>query len=237
MGSAKGRTRRASSRTPGLVLLGALGTVPAMAHARPGDVAGRGRAFFDLEAAYWLGRIRGPTPAALTIHTQRAGIVGVPRIPFGGGMAYGLSERFVIGGRLDLAIEPNTVDGTRLVTVRGGFNPFVEIMFLRRREVRPFIMLRAGIGRSQTFSKHPSSLDADGERTVYPTAGVGLGTHVFLSEEVSFDAMLTLDQRWNFARPAAGSDTASSGGGQPHSWQLRDSTLSAAFVVGFSRWW
>jgi hypothetical protein len=84
------------------------------------------------------------------------------------------------------------------------------------------------------------------ERTMYPTVGIGLGTHVFLSEELSLDAIITVDHRWNFRQPRPPSDGGSDatvqvrdGGStfQAEGWRLRDSSLTAAVVFGFSRWW
>lgn len=207
----------------------------------PGDVAKRGRLFFDADMAYWQGHINDPRSSAHPlIGTDAAGVLGYRRVPLGFGVAYAFSEHVVVGGRVDVAFEPHQDVGIDHFTMRGGVGPFVEILIARERYVRPFLLLRAGLGRSTTFVRESVVDDPDlqPEATLYPTVGAGLGTHVFLSREVSFDAMITLDHRWNFARPLSQPDATVDGDVvRSEGWTIQDGTIGTALTFGFSHWW
>lgn len=211
---------------------------PSLAHAKPapmpgsGDIGGRGRIAFDLEAVYWQGTILTPqAQGELWLRDQTAGVFGYRRIPGGLSASFALNEYVAIGGRFDWAVEPGA-DNT--ATIRGGFSPFAQVFFARDRNVRPFGYLRFGAGRSNTLRSADDGVRAVGPRTWYPTWGGGLGTHVFITEAISFDAMAGIDQRWNLVRPLAPAggqaDAASS------SWRYQDTTISTTFAVGFSHW-
>jgi len=217
----------------GVLLLG-----PAVANAKPapmpgsGDVAGRARVAFDLEAVYWQGTLLTPeAQGELWLRDQTAGVFGYRRIPGGLSAAFALNEWVALGGRLDWAVEPRSRDTS---TIRAGFSPFAQVFFARDRNVRPFGYLRLGVGRSNTLRGAEDGIRAVGPRTWYPTWGAGLGAHVFITENISFDAKAGIDQRWNLVRPLApaGSepDAASA------SWRYRDTTISTTFAVGFSQW-
>lgn len=206
----------------------------------PGDMARRGRLFFDAEMLYWQGHVNDPRSTRdPLVSTDAVGLLGYRRVPLGFGIGYALSERLVVGGRLDAAFEPEHGHGLDRFTLRGALGPFVEITFARERYVRPFLLLRAGVGRSTTFVRETVAEGEDeGGVSFYPTAGAGLGTHVFLSEQVSFDAMLTLDHRWNFVRPRTQPDaTVGSDVVRADGWTLQDGTISTAVTFGFSHWW
>ena len=197
-----------------------------------GDVANRARIAFDLEALYWQGTILTPqAQGELWLRDHAAGVFGYRRVPGGFSASFALSEWVAVGGRLDWAVEPQR-DGT--LTMRGGLSPFAQVFFARDRNVRPFGYLRFGAGRSNTLSTGQDGVRAVGPRTWYPTWGAGLGTHVFITEAISFDAMVGIDQRWNLVRPLAAegqpADAASA------SWRYRDTTVSTSFAVGFSHW-
>ena len=70
---------------------------------------------------------------------------------------------------------------------------------------------------------------------LYPLIGIGIGTHVFLSEEVSFDAMVGVEHRWNVRRQEQTMRTPLEDV-EIGRWQLLDTSLSAAVTFGFSRW-
>ncbi len=210
---------------------------PAVAEAKPsampgsGDVASRGRIAFDLEAAYLQGTVLTPqAQGELWLRDQEAGVFGYRRIPGGLSASFALSEWLAIGGRFDWAVEPRGEE----ITIRGGFSPFAQVFFARDRNVRPFAYARIGAGRSNTLRAGNDGVRAVGPRTWYPMLGAGLGTHVFVTETISFDAKLGIDQRWNLARPlapaGADADAASA------SWRYRDTTLSTSIAVGFSQW-
>ncbi len=199
-----------------------------------GEIAGRARIFFDLDAAYWQGTLLSPTvEGEVWMRDQTAGVFGFRRIPGAVGAAYAMNEWVSVGGRLDWAVEPDR-GGT--VTLRGGLNPFVQVFFGRDRNVRPFALLRGGVGRSHTFNASADEgFRAIGPRTWYPTLGGGLGAHVFITEAVSFDAVASLDYRWNFSRPLL--SAADSGGeARAASWRYQDATVSTALTFGFSHW-
>lgn len=208
---------------------------------RPGDLAGRRRVFFDVEAAYWQGTFgRRASDGNLVIRSESFGFLGYRRVPLGFGLAFAPSERWVIGARIDLAVEPFEHDGTSAVTVRGGIGPFAEVTFKRDRHVRPFALVRAGIGRSGTFVRRGRAVELEGLEapTLTPTAGLGLGTHVFLTDEVSFDAMLTADYRWNLARVDPRTDgELTESGIRTEGWRVRDGTVGTGIAIGFSHWW
>src|SRR5690606_11913132 len=203
----------------------------------PGDLAGMRRAHFDLEAVYWVGAISLPRHGnELRIHNDAVGIFGHRRVPLGVGLGYGLSENLVVGARVDFSADPRDDAGPSGVTIRAGIAPYVQLMFLRDRHVRPFAHVRAGIGGGRTFVRVPGqrTLESTGAAILYPLIGVGVGTHVFLSEEVSFDALLSFEHRWNVRRLDAMPTVADHI--EIGRWRLLDTSVSAAITFGFSRW-
>ena len=217
-------------------LASALAAAPALAH--PGDVAKLRRIFIDFETLYWVGKVTLPRNSEpLRINTDAIGIFGYPRIPWGLGFSYAPSDWWIVGGRLDASIEPQTIDDVRTITFHGTLRPFVEILFMRERNVRPFFMARAGLGVSRTFERVEGerALESVGPATINPSLGVGLGTHVFMDDDLSIDAAVTLDHRWNFRRAhdENGNPLAAEVQG---SYTVRDSSLIAAITIGFSRW-
>lgn len=210
---------------------------PAQASARPapmpgsGEVAGRGFIGFDLDAVYWQGNV--VTPAAqgeLWLRDHGPGVFGYRRVPGSLSAGFALNEWLALGARIDWAVEPR--EGT--VTVRGGLSPYARLYFARDRNVRPFALLRAGMGRSNTVSAGDDGIRAVGPRTWYPTIGAGLGTNVFITEVISFDAAATIDQRWNLVRPLA--EPGAPADASAASWRYRDTTISAGLALGFSHW-
>lgn len=234
--TSRAREARSSKVVVGGALLSAWLAAPTLARADPpGDVAQRGRAFFDAATAYWIGAVTLPTQnRALSLETDALGAFGYRRFAGGFGLGYAFSERVIAGARLDVAVLPRERDQARLVGLEGTLSPFVQILFAREREVRPFLILRAGMGTGRTFvRKGQSVLEERDAPVLFPTVGVGAGAHAFLSHDVSFDAALLVDHRWNFRRTTAdgGLDTV-----EPKAWQLRDSSISATLLMGFSRW-
>lgn len=216
---------------------GLLVLLPTRTHAKPapmpgsGDVGGRARIAFDLEAVYWQGTILTPqAQGELWLRDHEAGVFGYRRIPGGLSAAYALNEWVALGARVDWAVEPSA----SRITIRGGLSPFAQVFFARDRNVRPFALVRAGVGRSNTMRNGQDGVRAVGPRTWYPSVGLGVGAHVFITEAISFDGVLTVDQRWNLARPLAppgeAPDVAAA------SWRYRDTTVSTAIAVGFSHW-
>ncbi|MEM6296545.1 MAG: hypothetical protein AAGA54_35090 [Myxococcota bacterium] len=212
--------------------------VPSTASAKPapmpgsGDIGGRGRIAFDLEAAYWQGTVLTPeVEGELWLRQHTGGVFGYRRIPGGFSAAFALNEWVAVGARADWAVEP----GVGQFTIRGGFAPFAQVFFGRDRNVRPFALLRAGFGRSNTFqTAEDSGLRTVGPRTLYPRWGGGFGAHVFITEAISFDALAAVDQRWNLVRPLA--EAGSEPDAASASWRYQDTTISTSLTFGFSQW-
>lgn len=198
-----------------------------------GDVAKRARIFFDVDAGYWQGSLFTPRMGGrLGIRSEGVGAIGYRRIPFGIGAGYALSELVFVGGRIDIAVEP---DKTGKVGVRTAVSPFAQFFFLRDRNVRPFALVRAGVGRSHVFARTgDDEVTAVGPQSVYPTIGAGIGASVFLTENMSFDALLSIDHRWNFVRRDLGPDIQSDG--DAPTWNLENGTITTAITFGCSTW-
>ena len=197
-----------------------------------GDTANRLRLFFDLEAVHWTGAIApNPETGTVTIKNGGAGVFGYKRAAVGFGLAWGLTDWITLGARGEFAVYPDRDTQGNSGIVRGGsFAPFAELMFARSRHVRPFALLRAGIGGAAAFRHKSGTWQGEVSRTIVPFVGIGVGTHAFVSEDVSFDVALTLDYKWNMrARPDAPPETFGR-------WTVSDSRLVAALIVGFSRW-
>jgi hypothetical protein len=228
-------------RRVGLATLGAgvVWAFCATAHARPsplpgsGEVAQRARIFFDADAVYWQGSLFTPRMGGqLGIRSEGVGVMGWRRIPIGIGAAYALSDRVLVGGRVDVAVEPTKAGP---IGVRAALSPFAQLFFLRDRNVRPFAFVRVGFGRSHTFERNDSDeIVAVGPQSLYPTLGAGLGTHVFITENLSFDALLAIDHRWNFVRRDVGPDVESDG--DAPTWNLENGTITTALTFGCSSW-
>jgi hypothetical protein len=233
--------RRWASRVAfsfGLVAGAVTSPASVLAKDYPGDVAGKSRAHFDFETLYWVGAIGLPKDGnQLQIRNDAVGVFGHPRFPLGFGLGYGLSENMVIGARLDFSADMRDDLGPGGVTLRAGISPYLEFLFLRDNHVRPFAQLRAGVGGGRTFVRVPGqrALESTGASIVYPLIGLALGTHVFFSEEVSFDAMLGLEHRWNVRRQR-GTEITVLEDVEVTRWQLLDTSVSIAFTLGFSRW-
>ena len=110
-----------------------------------GELGGRGRVFFDLETAYWQGTIYTPRMAGEhRLRNEGFGVFGYRRIPFGLGAAYAFSERWLLGARLDGAVEP-AADGSGAVGIRGALGPFLQVFFFAGPQ-RAAVRAGAGVG-------------------------------------------------------------------------------------------
>lgn len=197
-----------------------------------GDTANRLRLFFDLEAAHWSGSlVAAQATGEVKLKNGGVGVFGYRRAALGFGLAWGLAEWVVIGARGDFAVYPDRDSQGNTGIVRGGsFAPFAEVLFARSRNVRPFALLRGGIGGAAAFRYKSGAWQGQVSRSIVPFVGIGVGTHAFVSEDVSFDVAVTLDYKWNMrTRPGAQPETFGR-------WQVSDTRLVAAVMVGFSRW-
>jgi hypothetical protein len=194
-----------------------------------GDTANRLRLHFDIEALHWVGGLAysgqgGP----VHIRHEAAGAFGYHRFALGFGLGWGLGEYVLLGARGDILVFPDRdAAGNQQMSRGGSFSPYVEILFARMRMVRPFFLARAGIGAMSSFKYDDGAYQGKPRRTIVPSIGVGVGTHAFINEDISFDIALTLDHRWNL-RPREG--TIERG------FVMGDSKLIAAVMLGFSRW-
>lgn len=234
--------KRAAMGLGALSLIGALSLSASASAAskkdpEPGDVFERPRIFFDAQMLYWQATLLSPGSAqGAWARRESLGVLGYRRVPIGIGAGYAVRKHVMLGARIDTAVEPR---GGGIVGVRGELSPYVEFLFAREQAVRPFAIIRGGLGRSHAFRRNDEeeAIEAVGPMTWYPTLGLGVGAHAFITDVVSFDAMLTLDHRWNFERPLAGGDAeVSEEGVTPTSWYYRDGTLSTALTFGFSSW-
>ena len=213
-----------------LVLLA--GSPPWQPEGKPpdeGDTANRLRLHFDLEALHWIGAISYPGgPAPAQIRHEEVGVFGYKRFALGAGLGWGFGKWVVLGARGDLAVFPDrTSDGGRSMSRGGSFSPYVEVLFSRQRHVRPFALARVGVGWMASHAYVDGAYEARARRTFVPSVGIGLGTHAFINEDLSFDVAFTLDHRWNL-RPH--------GSSFEEGFAMKDSKLIAGLVVGFSRW-
>jgi hypothetical protein len=213
-----------------LVLLA--GSPPWQPEGKPpheGDVGNRLRLHADLEALHWIGSITYPGAGGTTqIRHEQVGAFGYKRFALGGGLGWGITDWLVVGGRFDLSVFPDRAGpGSRAMSRGGSFSPYAELLFLRQRHVRPFLLARVGVGWMSTFGYADGSYSSRPTHAFVPSIGVGLGTHAFINEDLSFDVALTLDHRWNM-RPR--------GSSFEEGFAVKDSKLIAGLVVGFSRW-
>ena len=197
-----------------------------------GDTATRLRVFFDLEAAHWTGNIvAAQQTGAFKLRSSSVGVFGYRRTALGFGLGWGINEWLVVGARGEFAIHPDSDAQGNAGLVRGGsFQPYVELLFARMRHVRPFVLGRAGIGGAAAFRHKNGTWSGQVSRTIVPSVGVGLGTHAFVNEDLSFDVAITFDYRWNM-RPRAGAPPETFG-----RWYVADTNMIAAVVLGLSRW-
>jgi hypothetical protein len=220
---------------PALVLVWLAATPPWRApghHPIEGDTADRLRIFVELEAAHWAGSIvAAPDQGAFKLRNHSVGVFGYKRAALGFGLGWGIGEWIVVGARGEFAVYPDRDTMGNAGLVRGGsFQPYVELLFARSRHVRPFALARAGIGGAAAFRHKGGEWQGQVSRTIVPSVGVGLGTHAFVSEDLSFDVAVTFDYRWHLrARPGAQVETVGR-------WRVTDTSMIAGLVLGFSRW-
>jgi hypothetical protein len=222
-----------------LVIACVLAATPASADEREaGDVAKRVRFGGELEVAYWRGAITWhEQPDQLRLRTDALGVIGWRRIPLSLGLGYGFGEHLLVGVRFDVALDPRW--SAKVVTLEGAVGPYVEILLPRARDVRPFVLLRAAVGGTRTFVRDGHDVDTfetRGRASLYPLVALGLGAHAFISDELSFDATVALEHRWNFrtgARAGSSSDIALE---HARGLELHDTTLGVGLSLGLSRW-
>jgi hypothetical protein len=204
-----------------------------------GDVEQRWRFGVDLDLLYWRGVFTRPDRTHLELDDSSFGVIGYQRVPVTLAFSYAFRDWFLCGARLGIEVEPyQPKDAPILVDVHGNLGPFIELLFLRRREVRPFVYFDSGVAISETFvalRQEKYVYDLQGARTLYPFVGVGLGAHAFLTDDLSFDAMIVGRHRWVYANrilTEPGSEEVS----QATGYRLQSGTLVVSLAIGLSRW-
>jgi hypothetical protein len=187
---------------------------------------------FDVEAAHAGASIYANQDTnTFHLRDKSVGVFGYHRAALGFGVGWGVNDWLFLGARGEFAIYPDRDSAGNAGIVRGGsFQPYFELLFARSRHVRPFAMGRVGIGGSAAFRHKDGAWSGQISRSIIPSVGVGLGTHAFISEDVSFDVMVTVDYRWNL-RPRPGVTPEQIG-----AFYLADTRIVGAVVLGFSRW-
>lgn len=226
-----------------LGLLGGLGVCTSAA-ADDGSDTNRWRAHLGADLASWVRSVPWPRRVGGPIGSRDyLGIVGVRRLRLGTGIGHGFRDRFVAGLRLDYEISrgvqrslvPNAE--ARAITVTA--TPYLTMMFDRKHRVRPYLSVRAGMGGGLLTVRDPSPLDRP-ERSsslLFPTFGLDMGAHAFVSPDVSLDGSVGFDHRWEMMRdtsPGLPGDTGDLAGDAGHRPFGR--RTNASIVLAVSRW-
>jgi hypothetical protein len=145
------------------------------------------------------------------------GFIGFRRLNLNMGLGHGFRDHFVVGLRLGYEIsrgvQRSLVPGAEARAITVDAMPYLTVMFDDQHVVRPYVTLRAGLGGGLLTVLDPSPLDRP-ERSsslLLPGLGLDVGTHAFVSEDVSIDGMLSIDHRWEYLRgttPASVPDDA-----------------------------
>jgi len=218
---------------------------------RPRSDLDRFRVHLGLDLATWVRQTPWPrsSPGA-TGPSDDLAFPGYRRAGFGFGIAHGFADAVVVGLRIDyeatwgLHRTPQPAEHAPRSLGLSAM-PYVEIMMVRQGPVRPFVMVRSGIGGSTITTDSSSPLQSSVGGTLsllYPTLGAGLGAHAFVTPEISIDSSVTVDHRWEYARqsgpapdPAAVAmgDESVAGRGRHDAFGRR---LSTSLVFSVSRW-
>jgi hypothetical protein len=226
-----------------LVLASCVALVPTAAAASDDDdvsdsgvLVDRWRVHLEADLASWTRQAPWPRDAAQSPGTRDViGFIGFRRFGFGFGFGRGFRDTIVVGVRGTYEISrgvqrtPFPVDGPR--AVEGHLQPYLEFLFVQKHIVRPFAMVRAGIG---------------GATLITPSVGVGLGAHAFVNDVVSIDGLFTVDHRWEYMRLKGGlqgaGDIVATPPASPEELQMRAGhqpfgrRVTVALGIAFSRW-
>lgn len=171
----------------------------------------RWRVHLDVDLASWTRQAPWPRDAGGSPGTRDViGFIGFRRFGFGFGIGRGFRDVLVVGIRGSYEISrgvqrtPYDVDGPR--AVEGHVMPYAELLFVRKHIVRPFAMIRGGIGGALVALDGGSPVDRPkaAASLITPTIGIGLGAHAFVTDLVSIDGLFTIDHRWEYMRLKGG---------------------------------
>lgn len=185
---------------------GLLASPPATA-APDGSDTNRWRAHLGADLGSWVRQTPWPRvqqgPSGSRDHF---GFIGFRRLNLNMGLGHGFRDRFVAGLRLGYEISRGVQRSlvpeaeARAITVDA--MPYLTVMFDDKHVMRPYLTLRAGLGGGLVTILDPSPLDRP-ERSsslLMPGLGLDVGTHAFVSSDVSIDGMISLDHRWEYMR-------------------------------------
>lgn len=180
---------------------------PATVAASDGSDTNRWRAHLGADLGSWVRQTPWPRvqegPSGSRDHF---GFVGFRRLGLNLGLGHGFRDRFVAGLRIGYEISrgvQRSLDPqaeARAITVNA--MPYLTVMFDDKNVMRPYLTLRAGLGGGLVTILDPSPLDRP-ERSsslLLPSLGLDVGTHAFVSHDVSIDGMVSLDHRWEYLR-------------------------------------
>ena len=177
-----------------------------------------------------------------------AAFLGYRRLGLHFGLGHGFADRFVVGVDFEyeltrgLSRTPTPADH-QPKALSFGVLPYVEFMMVHKKLVRPFFMVRGGIGGSLVTTDGTSPVQGSQSgrfSLLHPTVGVGMGAHAFIAPEVSLDGMVTIDHRWEYARTRSLPNPGEADGTVDLAQQARHSAFGlrthAALVLAVSRW-
>jgi hypothetical protein len=243
-----------------LVLASCVALVPTAAAASDDDdvsdsgvLVDRWRVHLEADLASWTRQAPWPRDAAQSPGTRDViGFIGFRRFGFGFGFGRGFRDTIVVGVRGTYEISrgvqrtPFPVDGPR--AVEGHLQPYLEFLFVQKHIVRPFAMVRAGIGGALVALDGGSPVDRPeaSATLITPSVGVGLGAHAFVNDVVSIDGLFTVDHRWEYMRLKGGlqgaGDIVATPPASPEELQMRAGhqpfgrRVTVALGIAFSRW-
>ncbi len=169
----------------------------------------RFRVHLGMDLANWLRQTPWPRSGAGPVGPRDdAAFVGYRRLGLGFGLGHGFSDMLVAGVRFEYEVtrglQRSPWQAERSPRALGlSAMPYLEVMMVRKAMVRPYFMVRAGVGGSIVTTDGSSPLEnraGDTLSLLHPSFGLGLGAHAFISPEVSLDGSVTVDHRWEFAR-------------------------------------
>lgn len=205
----------------------------------------RWRAHLAVDLVGWVRHAPWPREGSGPVGpSDGIGVPGGSRFALGFGIGHGFADRLVVGLNLEYEATrglQRTAQEPESDPRAMGFSamPYVEVMLVRKAMVRPYVSARLGIGGSTVTSDGSSPAEnrpGDALSLLYPSFGLGLGAHGFVTREVSIDGSVHVDHRWEFARlPGPLPD--------PAQVQLDDvrhnafgRRFTATLVFGVSRW-
>lgn len=218
-----------------------------------GVLVNRWRVHLEVDLASWTRQAPWPRDAALSPGTRDViGFIGFRRFGFGFGFGRGFRDTIVVGVRGTYEISrgvqrtPFPVEGPR--AVEGHLQPYVEFLFVQKHVVRPFAMIRGGVGGALVALDGGSPVDRPeaSATLITPSIGIGLGAHAFVNDVVSIDGLFTVDHRWEYMRLEGGltgaTDVVTDAPASPEELQMRAGhqpfgrRFTVALGIAVSRW-